>query len=321
MKVLVGVDESEYSGAAIRFISETVWPKTSQFIVLSTSSPIFLGAGEALPPDSFTEMLKKEEERHGQIANRAATRLRKGGLSAEARTARGSAQTVLVDTARSENADLVIVGSHGRTGFGKLFLGSVASHVVTHSPCSVLVVKQHQLHDRALQGSGRESGKERTMKIEQLMTRDVETCTPETDLARAAMIMSRRNCGLVPVVARGSGRLAGVITDRDICMAAAMRHVDAHSIPVGEVMTSRVVTCAPTDDARVAMHRMSEAHVRRLPVVDREGKLKGVVSLTDLALVAKPVHSEERAVQDMEVLAVLKAVSDYPLPVNPVSMA
>ena len=320
MKVLLGIDESERSSALIRFVTETAWPKSVRFLVLSASPPIFLGAGEAVPGDQLAKILEQEERRHAEIAGRAAARLRKAGLAAEARTVRGRAQMVLVDAARSENADLVIVGSHGRTGLGKLFLGSVASHVVTHAPCSVLVVKQHQLHDRALDGSGR-AGKETAMRVEQVMTHDVETCTPETDLAHAAMIMSRRNCGLVPVVEHRSGRLAGVITDRDICMAAAMRRVDAHSIPVGEIMTSRLVTCSPTDDVRVAMHQMSEAQVRRLPVVDRERRLRGVVSLTDLALAAKPPSSEGRAVEDQEVLAVLKAVSDYPLPVNPVSVA
>jgi nucleotide-binding universal stress UspA family protein len=152
MKVLVGVDGSEYSNAALRFIGEVVWPKTCQFIVLSTS-PIRRGPGEILSEDSSIEMLKKEEERQRQITDRAAIRLREKSLSAEARIAHGDAQTVLVDTARSENADLVVVGSRGASGFGKLFLGSIASHVVMHAPCSVLVVKQPQLHEHAFHES------------------------------------------------------------------------------------------------------------------------------------------------------------------------
>jgi nucleotide-binding universal stress UspA family protein len=142
VKVLVGVDESEYSSAAIHYIAEAVWPKATRFLVLSASPCIFLGVGEAIPPDSLTEILRREEARHGQIADRAAARLRKRGLSAEARTVRGDARIVLVDTARSEHADLVVLGSHGRTGIKKLLLGSVASHVVTHAPCSILVVKK-----------------------------------------------------------------------------------------------------------------------------------------------------------------------------------
>ncbi len=329
MKVLVGIDESAYSSAAIRFISEGTWPKATRFIVLSSSPAIFLGAGDAIPPDSLAQVLRQEESRHREIAERAAAGLRDRGLSVEAQVVRGDARTVLVDAARDEHADLVIVGSHGRTGLKRLFLGSVASYVVAHAPCSVLVVKEPepQARTQALRGSGhdsKEAGAVRreagAVRVERLMTRDVETCAPDVDLAQAAMIMVRRNCGLVPVVEHGSGRLAGVITDRDICMAAAMRHADAHSIPVGEVMTRRLTTCAPTDEVRLAMRRMSEARVRRLPVVDRLGMLKGIVSLTDLAFAAgRPPRSGEHAIHEADVLAVLNAVSAKSLPVAPVT--
>jgi CBS domain-containing protein len=156
------------------------------------------------------------------------------------------------------------------------------------------------------------------MKVERLMTRDLETCTREANLAHAAMIMWRRNCGLVPVVERGSGQLVGVITDRDICMAAAMRDASAHSVPVGEVMTSAVVTCAPGDDVRIAMHRMGELQVRRLPVVDRHGRLEGLLSLNDLLLVAEATPGGE-GIRNTDVLDVFKAVSAHPLPVGPIS--
>jgi CBS domain-containing protein/nucleotide-binding universal stress UspA family protein len=324
MKVLVGVDESAYSNAAIRFISEGTWPKGSRFIVLSSSPSIFLGAGDTIPPDSLAQVLRQEESRHREIADRAAAGLRNRGLSVDARVERGDARTVLVDAARSEEADLVIVGSHGRTGLKRLLLGSVASYVVAHAPCSVLVVKEPQMQDRtmAVRESGHDSKEAGAVKVERLMTRDVETCAPDMDVAHAAMIMARRNCGLVPVVEHGSGRLAGVITDRDICIAAAMRHADAHSIPVGEVMTRRLTTCSPTDEIRVAMRRMSEARVRRLPVVDRLGVLKGVVSLTDLALVAgRPLESGERGIQEADVVAVLNAVSASPVPAVSVTAA
>ena len=169
MKVLVGIDESEYSGAAVRFIGDAPWPEGTQFIVLSASSPALPGPGEVISGEHLTEFLRQEEARHGEIAERAAIRLRKAGLSVEARTARANPQTALVDAAQAENVDLVIVGSHGRTGFRKLLLGSVASHVVTHAPCSVLVVKQRQLHGRALEPSGHEREGEKVTKVEPLI--------------------------------------------------------------------------------------------------------------------------------------------------------
>jgi CBS domain-containing protein len=153
------------------------------------------------------------------------------------------------------------------------------------------------------------------MKVERLMTPDVETCAPEANLAHAAMIMWRRDCGFVPVVENPSGLFAGVITDRDICMATATRHSYAHLIPVREVMSSRAFTCAPTDDVRVAMHRMSEGQVRRLPVVDKQGKLKGVISLNDLALAAeRSSRRGDDGIDYADVMGVLKAVSAHRLP-------
>jgi nucleotide-binding universal stress UspA family protein len=170
MKVLVGIDESEYSGAAVRFIGDASWPEGTQFIVLSASSPALPGPGEVISGEHLTEFLRQEEERHSEIAERAAISLRKAGLSVEARTARANPQTALVEAAQAENVDLIIVGSHGRTGFRKLLLGSVASHVVTHAPCSVLVVKQPQIHGRSSEASARKPGFEKAMKVEQLVS-------------------------------------------------------------------------------------------------------------------------------------------------------
>ena len=78
---------------------------------------------------------------HQELATGAENTLLGVGLTTEAKVLQGDARTALVDAAHTERADLVVVGSHGRTGLAKLFMGSVASHVVTHAPCSVMVVK------------------------------------------------------------------------------------------------------------------------------------------------------------------------------------
>lgn len=120
------------------------------------------------------------------------------------------------------------------------------------------------------------------MTIAKLMTKEVESCTQDTDLAAAAMIMWRADCGIVPVVERESNRLAGVITDRDVCMAAGTKHQAACCIPVGDVMARKVVTCRSSETARAVMARMAEHRVRRVPVVDDKDGLVGVVSIADL---------------------------------------
>jgi CBS domain-containing protein len=153
------------------------------------------------------------------------------------------------------------------------------------------------------------------MNVEHLMTRDVESCTPEATLTQAAMIMWRRDCGFVPVVEGPASRFAGVITDRDICIAAATKHVSPDSVRVGTVMNRRAVTCAPSDDAKVAMRRMGETQVRRLPVVDKDGKLMGVLSLNDLVLASeRNTRREDESISYADVMGTFRAISAHRLP-------
>jgi len=153
------------------------------------------------------------------------------------------------------------------------------------------------------------------MKVEHLMTQDVECCTPDGTLTDAAMIMWRRDCGIAPVVRPGTQDLVGVITDRDICMAAATRHVSTDDLFVRDVMGTQIFTCAPTDSLRTAEHRMAEGQVRRIPVTDRAGKLLGMISLNDIALSAERTERREALPTYTDVMGVLKAVSAHRLPV------
>ena len=145
------------------------------------------------------------------------------------------------------------------------------------------------------------------MTIAKLMSTEVERCTPDTDLAAAAMIMWRTDCGIVPVVERESNRLAGVITDRDICMAAGTKHQAACCIPVGDVMARTVVTCHPSDSLRTALARMAEHRVRRVPVVDDKDGLVGVLSIADLI---HAIGSPDRAtgVSAEDVVSTLRSI-------------
>lgn len=141
MNVIVGVDSSACSDAAIRYVSESRWPNDTSFLVISAAAPVFYAPGEALAPQAIADYLESQESFHKQVAEVAASHLREAGLVARGVMMRGDPRIVLEERARSEKADLVIVGSHGRSGIQKQFLGSVATHVVTHAPCPVLVVK------------------------------------------------------------------------------------------------------------------------------------------------------------------------------------
>jgi CBS domain-containing protein len=114
------------------------------------------------------------------------------------------------------------------------------------------------------------------------MTEDVFTCTPEASLAEATRIMWERDCGVVPVL-DADGRVAGVVTDRDACMAAYTKGRPLAQIPVATVMSTGVHTCRPDDDLGHAEKIMRLKQVRRLPVVDDGDRLVGLLSLNDIA--------------------------------------
>jgi CBS domain-containing protein len=120
------------------------------------------------------------------------------------------------------------------------------------------------------------------VKVSELMTRDVKSCALEETLNAAARIMWDHDCGCVPVL-DASRQLAGIVTDRDLSMAAYTQGLPLGAIPVERAMSGRVITCAPGDSVAMA-HRLMRSHeVHRLPVVDSAGAVIGILSLSDLA--------------------------------------
>lgn len=119
------------------------------------------------------------------------------------------------------------------------------------------------------------------MQVHEIMTTPPVTCTPETSLGVAAGRMADHTCGILPVVDT-RGRLAGIITDRDICLAVSRTNRNALSISVREVMTRKVSSVQPGDDVRRALALMRTARVRRVPVLDAAGHLEGVLSIDDI---------------------------------------
>ena len=120
------------------------------------------------------------------------------------------------------------------------------------------------------------------MKVKDVMTTDVRTCTPDTTVAEAAHLMWEGDCGILPVV--DEGELIGVVTDRDMYIALATQNARASHVRVGAIATRSVVTCVPEDDIEDALTRMKDARVRRLPVVGFGNTLAGMLSMNDILL-------------------------------------
>lgn len=121
------------------------------------------------------------------------------------------------------------------------------------------------------------------MKVQEVMTVDVRTCRPDSNLAEAVKDMWEADCGALPVIAT-DGQIVGMITDRDISIAVATKGRTADRIAVREVASDQLVhTCLADDDTTAALKTMQTFKVRRLPVVNAQGHLQGIVSLNDIA--------------------------------------
>jgi CBS domain-containing protein len=141
------------------------------------------------------------------------------------------------------------------------------------------------------------------MKVQEIMTAEPRTCSPQTTLAATAALMLDGDCGMLPVVE--GDRLVGVVTDRDMFIALATRNVRASDITVGEVAQIPVYTCRPEDDIQSALESMAHHCVRRLPVEAKNGRLVGVVSLRDLVLAS----GARKPVRESEIMSTLQAIS------------
>lgn len=140
------------------------------------------------------------------------------------------------------------------------------------------------------------------MKIEQIMNKKVRTCMAEDSLNEAARIMWERDCGCVPVTAADrSGRLVGILTDRDLCMASYLQGRNLKEMKVADAMSTGVSCCKPDDTIQDAVRIMQEVKVRRLPVIDAAGHLLGIVSLADLAQESeRELASKKKEVSEAE---------------------
>lgn len=153
------------------------------------------------------------------------------------------------------------------------------------------------------------------MKIETLMTSDVRTCRATDSLSAAAQAMWQGDLGCLPVVDDSNG-VVGILTDRDLLMASHLRGAPLWTIAVSEAMATVVFTASPSDSVQDALARMQTTQVRRLPVVNKDGELVGIVTLGQLACA---VADDTAPLKPRDIAAAFAAISAPRKPAQPVA--
>jgi len=140
MKVLIAVDDSEFSQGAVQNVADLFNPQTTEVMLLTALVPTY----HSIPPQMSRfyepEMGQREKEAR-TLLDCYSTKLRAAGFVVDTALENGDARSTIVDSAAQWGADLIVIGSHGHKGWERLLLGSVAESVVRHATCSVLVVR------------------------------------------------------------------------------------------------------------------------------------------------------------------------------------
>jgi CBS domain-containing protein len=152
------------------------------------------------------------------------------------------------------------------------------------------------------------------MKVKEVMTPHATAIWLTESLVDAAKLMWENDCGVLPIIKDGR-KVVGMITDRDICMALAMRDTNPSSVSVEEVMSKQVYAVKPEDDVDQALQKMQDHKIRRVPVVNPEGELEGILSLNDIVLNAKkPNTGAENTIKYSDVVKTYQAICCHPEP-------
>lgn len=119
------------------------------------------------------------------------------------------------------------------------------------------------------------------LRCSEIMTKNVRTATRETSLREAAAMMRDGDVGAVPIV--DGGKLVGIVTDRDIVVRVVAEGLDADT-SISEAMTTELFTVTPDDFVFEAIRLMGDKQIRRIPVINNEGVLAGIIAMADVAL-------------------------------------
>jgi nucleotide-binding universal stress UspA family protein len=149
MKILLATDGSDYSKAAVNSVAERPWPEGSEVKIISATEVPYAPTTEVwvLPDSYYSELDRVVREQAEAAVKYAVERIEAGkapGLEVITKIINGSAREVILDEAERWDADLIVLGSHGYSGWQRFLLGSVSHAVATHARCSVEIVRRKQ---------------------------------------------------------------------------------------------------------------------------------------------------------------------------------
>jgi CBS domain-containing protein len=137
-------------------------------------------------------------------------------------------------------------------------------------------------------------------KCREVMTGDPVCCVPTDTVARIAKLMKTENIGSVPICEDRHGKeLLGIVTDRDLALQVVAENRDASSTMVQDVMTREPLTCRADDDLQTALDAMEKHQVRRIPVVDDDRRLIGMISQADVAVRSNQPEKTAEVVEEI----------------------
>jgi len=148
------------------------------------------------------------------------------------------------------------------------------------------------------------------MKVKEVMTPDAKAIWITESLADAAKEMWENDCGALPIIKDGR-KVVGMITDRDICMASAMRDRNPSAISVEEVMNATVYAAEAEEDVAQALQTMRDHKIRRLPVLNLEGELEGIVSMNDIVLKARARNGKKPPIDYADFVKTYQAICEH----------
>jgi nucleotide-binding universal stress UspA family protein/predicted transcriptional regulator len=254
-KILCPVDFDGTAASALMLAADVAGKDGAEVHILHVV-PLLVTAGDV------PVLVGLQKEPRDSAEARLADLMRKylADVRAIAEVTVGEPAPMIVSAAKKLPADLIIMATHGRRGFSRFFLGSIAEIVMREVSCPVMTTKTYPV-DRLL--------------VAHWMTPHPITVGPEERLPQAVQSMQQHKFRALPVVA--DGKLVGILTDRDI--RANLNCLE--SLVVEKVMTTRLVTVTPHTSVWDAARVLSERKIGAMPVLD-DGVLVGIISTTDL---------------------------------------